>query len=282
MPDSRKYFGYTGESFSVQIFGQTIYLVLSEKDKTTIMSGHPGLDNTEHLRDLLKAFRTSPRGIVQTFQHPSPDISASGGILPNSKQKPMALLAEDIMGKQLLQNARFDDLMSRVLDFIDIRTQFETIPSSAVLNASVDNNKTVSLMKWAQYTMIEAVTVSWFGAAIWDISSTITTDMICLDGDIWKLLYQFPRLWSRDVQAALDRLHHCFLKYVRLHPSQKADQSWAARVTEEQLRLRALSDEDIAAQLMMVFWGYVYLLFDMRSTIFVGLTAVDSMRIFSR
>lgn len=60
MPDSRKYCGYTGEPFSIQIFGQIIYLVLSERDTAAILSGHPGLTHTEHLRDLLTVFRTSP------------------------------------------------------------------------------------------------------------------------------------------------------------------------------------------------------------------------------
>lgn len=281
MPDSRKYCGYTGEPFSIQIFGQIIYLVLSERDTAAILSGHPGLTHTEHLRDLLKVFRTSPRAIVEMYQSPSPDLLTSKGILPNSKHKPMAFLAEDIMSKQLLPNALFDDLLSRSLHFINIRTQWEEIPVSAVLDASVDNSKTVSLLRWAQYTIIEALTTAWFGAAIWDLSSTIIGDMIDLDEDIWKLFYQIPKPWSSNVQVAQDRLHRCFLKYIRLHPSQKEDRSWAARVSEDEMRLRGTSEEDMASQLTMVFWGYIYLLRDMRSMIF-ELIVAESTRISPR
>lgn len=281
--DIRKYCNYTEEPFSIKVFGQTIYFVISERDVSGILSGPAEITHTDHVRDLLKMFGSSPHGLLTLYESPSAELLGNSEALPNPRHKPMALLGEDLMKKQLLPTTRFDQLACRMLEIVDSRIQWDTIPMPAMLNLSTDNDqRTVSLLKWAQYTILEGMTTAWFGAAIWNLSSTIVEDILQLDEGIWKLFYKLPKPWSSDASAAQDRLRHCVLKYVQLHPSQKEDRSWAARVTENEMRLRGLSETDMSCQLLMVFWGYVFSNNNEISNHNFRLTITESMPIFSK
>lgn len=225
----------------------------------TILRGAcPDLTHEDHVRDLLKMFGSSPQGLHAMYLPPAPSSSSRD----NPKQKPLALLAEGFMNKQLLSVAELQSLMNRIGHVIDKRTRWDAIPSAAIESSNLLQegvvSKKVSLLRWSQYAILEAMTTAWFGEVIYELSSTVLPDMIRLDHEIWKLFYQLPRPWSSVGHDAAASLRSCLLKYVQLDPSKKKDRCWAAQVAEEEMRARGIAEEDMASHLLMVFWGCVF------------------------
>jgi hypothetical protein len=251
-----KYCRKSGEPIAVNVLGQIVYFILSEEDATTVLRGSPELTHTEHIQGLLRALGCSKFGVGEMHHASRSKVSGPGDNVGHPARVPFVLAAESLMRKQLLHRSLSQDLLTRTLQVLDMQTRWDGIEAVAVLQTSKDaRQKTVSLSKWAQGAMIRAIATAWFGAAIWDLSPTIIDDLVYLDHSLWKLVFRLPRPFAKDVQATRDRLRRCFVKYLRLSPSMKEDQCWAAKASEMEMRTRGMGEEDIACYMLMVFWA---------------------------
>lgn len=172
------------------------------------------------------------------------------------KAPALVLVAEEFMRKQLLEKSLSTELLARSLEVLESHVRWDAINAPALLRTSADEHeRTVSLWKWAQTAIIGAVTTAWFGDSIWTLSPCIVEDLVCLEMDLWKLLFKLPRPCGEKVRAARARMQRCLVEYMRLPPSSQGDQCWAVRSAVPEMRRRRLSEEDMASYLLMVLWG---------------------------
>jgi hypothetical protein len=235
--------------------GQKIYFVLAERDIALILRGLPEITHEDHVKDLFKVFGSVPSALTKLYQESSPSLPR---FIANPTNKPMALLAEDILHKQLLPLGFLSCIEPRLLDIISSHCKWENIPQAVIHHSSsTQNTRTVRLQRWTQEIFLDSMITGFFGEAIWALSPTIKDDLLILDANIWKLFFGLPRWLSKDTVEAQERLRYCLVRYVQLPESARLDRSWSTKVGEEEMRARSLQDEDIACVLLSILWGYV-------------------------
>ncbi|PYH41075.1 cytochrome P450 [Aspergillus saccharolyticus JOP 1030-1] len=236
----------SGEPVAINVFGQKIYYILSEQDATAVLREPPQLTHVEHLKNLLRGLGCSERGISE-MDHESE---------AKAQAPPLVLVAEELMRKQLLEKSLSPAILSRSLEVLESHIRWEALEAPTLLHPAEDGQRrTVSLYKWAQTAIIHAVTTAYFGAAIWDLSPSLVEDLVCLENELWKLLFNLPRPCGRAVRLARTRVLRCLVDYMRLPAASQEDQSWAVRQSLTEMRRRGLSEADMAAYLLMVLWG---------------------------
>lgn len=172
------------------------------------------------------------------------------------KAPALVLVAEELMRKQLLEKYLSTELLADTLKTLEFQVRWNHIDAPVILQTSREGQKrTVSLWKWAQTAIIRAVTTSWFGNAIWDLSPLIVEDLVCLEDELWKILFKLPRPCGKDVRAARARMLRCLVEYMHLPLSRLGGQSWAVKTSLVEMRRRRLSDDDMASYLLMMLWG---------------------------
>ncbi|PYI31587.1 cytochrome P450 [Aspergillus indologenus CBS 114.80] len=238
----------SGEPIAINVFGQKIYFILSEQDATAVLREPSQLTHTEHLKNLLMGLGCSQSGISEMDHDSEP------------KAPPLVLVAEELMRKQLLEKSLSPEILARSLEVLESHMRWDRLEAPTLLHASEDGReRTVSLYQWAQTAIIHAVTTAYFGNAIWELSPHIVEDLVCLESDLWILLFKLPRPCGKEVRVARARVLRCLVDYMRLPPSSQQDQSWAVRNSITEMRRRGLSEDDMASYLLMVLWGYVSL-----------------------
>ncbi|KAI9368587.1 cytochrome P450 [Aspergillus egyptiacus] len=233
-----KYCNGSGEPVTLTLFGQTVTFIFSEQDATEVLRERPEITHTEHIKDLLNGLGCSDAGISEIDQGGQPKV------------------AEELMRKQILDKSLGNDLLARTLNVLETQTCWEGLQAPTLLGISEDGQeRTVSLWRWAQEAGIRTITTAWFGSTIWDLSPSIIDDHVCLDNDLWKLLFRLPQPFARDVYAARGRLQRCLIEFLRLPECKKKDQSWAVKTAVAEMKTRGMSEEDMASYLLMVSWA---------------------------
>ncbi|RAH44659.1 cytochrome P450 [Aspergillus brunneoviolaceus CBS 621.78] len=231
----------SGEPIAINVFGQKIYFVLSEQDATAVLREPPQLTHTEHLKNLLMGLGCSESGISEMDHDSEP------------KAPPLVLVAEELMRKQLLEKSLSPEILARSLEVLESHMRWDRLEAPTLLHSSEDGReRTVSLYRWAQTAIIHAVTTAYFGNAIWELSPYIVEDLVCLESDLWILLFKLPRPCGKEVRVARARVLRCLVDYMRLPPSSQQEQSWAVRNSIMEMRRRGLSEDDMASYLLMV------------------------------
>ncbi|KAE8131909.1 cytochrome P450 [Aspergillus pseudotamarii] len=239
-----KYCKGSGEPVAINVFGQTIYFILSEQDATAVLREPPQVSHKEHLKSLLMGLGCSELGISEMDHDSQPKAPA------------LVLVAEEFMRKQLLERSLSTELLARSLEVLESHVRWDAINAPTLLRTSEDEQeRTVSLWKWAQTAIIRAVATAWFGDSIWNLSPSIVEDLVCLEMDLWKLLFKLPQPCGKKVRAARARMRRCLIEYMRLPPSSQSDQCWAVKNAVPEMRRRRLSEDDMASYLLMVLWG---------------------------
>ncbi|KAL4923645.1 cytochrome P450 [Aspergillus undulatus] len=251
-----KYCNSSWEPVALTIFGHTVIFVFSEQDATEVLRERPDIIHTEHIKDLLHGLGCSGPGISEIDNDHQSTISVSGGKVIVTNRPSLYKVAEELMKKQLLDRNLGNELLARTLKVLETQARWGGIGTPTLLDASEDGqNLTVSLWKWAQVASIRAITTAWFGNAIWELSPSIIDDHIQVDHGLWQLLFRIPKPFAREVYAARARVQHCLVEFLRLPESKKGDQSWAIKAAVAEMRIRGMSEEDMASYLLMVFWA---------------------------
>lgn len=234
----------SGEPIAITVFGQKIYYVLSEQDAIAVLREPPEILHVEHLKNLLMGLGCSKMGISEMDMGSEP------------KAAPLVLVAEGLMRKQLLEKSLSAESLARSLDILECNLRWYDMDDSVIISGtSRGSDRTVSLWRWAQIAIIRAVTTSWFGESIWDLSPSVVEDLVCLEHELWKLLFKLPGAYVKDVQAARDRLCRCLVDYISLPQAAQIGQSWAVKNAIEEMRRRRLHEDDMASYLLMILWG---------------------------
>ena len=247
------------EPFSINVVGQKVYFILSPADALVVLQGNPDISHDDHMRFLLRVFGGSPGAIDHLYQTPSLELQSSRQINSRLQHKPLAVLAFGLIEKELLAPDLSRNIHAKFWQSITRQTLWDSIPPSAVRAYHAKaSHRDVSLLRWSQCCVLEGVITAFFGEVIWTLSPTLLDDVTELNVDYSKILFQLPKSWAPQVHLARERLLDCFVRYLHLPQSQKADQSWSVRTVESELRSSNIEDKDKASLLLMMSWGCVH------------------------
>ncbi|KAL9057243.1 MAG: hypothetical protein Q9162_002447 [Coniocarpon cinnabarinum] len=258
----RNYFNNTRELFVLVIAGERLHVATNASDVATITKS-PDFTFDSYMRDIMLDFSFTKPALDRMWERPGTDDKPkreAEGRFPNIGRKPLAKLAEDIIRRQLLPGSMFESIQEDVLRrFLDV-VSWERIRDDAVLSSS-PGEKTVSLKKWTQTCLIGPATEAFFGTALLRVAPDLLDHFCEFDEKSWKLTYKVPTVFSKDMHAARRQAHESLIRYFELPREERDDAAWVIKTIEDEMRALGIGSEDIAANLSMFYWVYVFICF---------------------
>ena len=256
------YFQDTREPFSITLAGETMTILTLASDAAAAYKNTTSLNYDKFVQNLFNAFGVSPTTIERMYQSPEMFLEdhKSKSLLQseNPLHKCLIHLNSDIYKQQLHPGSRLDALQGKFLSYINKslcweKSSFWNVPSSTITKAP-SSEVTVSLFQWCRGVLIDSATRTFFGDILLDISPDFTEHFFDYDENSWKLLYQYPRIFARDVHTAKSKMLDILVTYLNLSKEQKSDASWLIQTLENEQRDIGIDIRDIAAMIMMGYW----------------------------
>jgi hypothetical protein len=230
---------------------------LDIQDVATVWKNTPVFDYSPFVRGILSTFGVPRKTVDRMFQ----DIHQflQQGIQPsrlhtdNPHKKCLNDAQLEWFKLQVKPGQKLDATQASFTAFIDKALQLAAFKSDYVLQ-SAPNVKTVSLYKWCGVVLVEAVTRSFFGEALFKISPVLMEDFFSFEQSSWKILYEYPWFLARDMHTARKRLSKTFVAYFSLPADQKSDASWYIKTQGVEMKHLGFSVEDTAAIAQLYFW----------------------------
>ena len=238
------------------VTGQTFYVLTASKDVSSVYKNTKSFDFDVFVRDLMLWFGASVPAADKMYERPTSQLQ---GGHPNPKNKCLAKLVVDFHHHQLLPGKEADILGSSFLRLIEENLRWDKIATnqSYILDVSADSAH-VSLLRLCADVLVDAGTRAYFGDDLNRIAPDLPHSFRRYDETAWKLLFQYPRLFSRDMHAAKAEVLDALVRYFELPRTERSGECWFNRTFETELRLLEMSNEDIAAFMAIIYWAYVW------------------------
>ena len=247
----REYFGNTRRPFRVTLLGQTMYVVTSPEDTNAVYRNNVTLQFNHLINHLMRALGASEDAIEKLWHVPPPTQGSEKRIAG----KPMVQIVEDYYRQQFLPGDGHDELWRHIFLRLEHMMRLEHLPADCVV-ADLGSTKKLSLWKWSRSVLLDAVARTMFGDKLLnEIAPELLRDFVAYDDESWKLMYQIPPIFARDMYAARRRIFDTFEQYLHLKDADRADAVWVVRMFIASLRDIKLSERDIASLLIMPLWA---------------------------
>ncbi|KAI9694925.1 MAG: hypothetical protein M1822_000542 [Bathelium mastoideum] len=96
---------------------------------------------------------------------------------------------------------------------------------------------------------------AYFGDALEKIDPGLPQALIELDGLSWQVFYQYPRPLRGRLNKVSQRVLDALQAYLAIPKEQRRSQAWFTAALEEAYRQTGLSSDDIASQMLFLYWG---------------------------
>ncbi|KAL9121316.1 MAG: hypothetical protein Q9187_002127 [Circinaria calcarea] len=204
------------------------------------------------IEDMMIAIGTKPIAVSMMFQDPTG--IGHNMLSPNPQQKSLARLTVDFHKQQLLPGENLDRLGTKFLHSLDTSLRWGAIEEKYVL-CSTRQEKTISLFSWCADVLIIASTHVFFGERLLLIEPDLPRYFLDFDNHGWKLIYHYPRLLSKELFAAKTKMVHAMSTYFRLPKDERLGETWFVRTLEAEQRALGMTEDDIAALMLLIYWG---------------------------
>ena len=173
----------------------------------------------------------------------------------NRSCKNLAQLAHDFQVNQT-QGKKLRILCNKIKDCFEKNLLLnDAFITSPYVSQFIEGDVVISLKKLTAKIFIDAGQKAYFGNSLFKIDPSLPLTLIQLDELSWQLFYQYPSFLCHEMNAAKEKILVSLEKYFQLPIEERSDQAWFTQRLETEYRMRGLSDKDIAAQMIFVYWG---------------------------
>jgi hypothetical protein len=214
------------------------------------------------ISDLMLSCGATAETVDKMNQAPPTYPSGSSATGLNPRNKSLIRLAIDFHHLQLLQgpNSHADEITDTFLGHIDNFLQRDILLRDGRLPTSKTAESTqVSLLKLCGRVLIEAGTRTYWGVRLWELEPDMLSSFYELDRGIWKILFQYPKMFSKEVLAVRDNITETLATYYRLPKQTRQDAAWFTKSMETESREAGLDEDEMAAAIMIIYFVYVRL-----------------------
>ncbi|KAL8827931.1 MAG: hypothetical protein Q9170_006813 [Blastenia crenularia] len=248
MTRGRLYFGNSRDLFAVTIAGRKLYVATNALDTTTIYKSTASLSFDQYIRDKMVAIGVSPAGFDRWWQVQAiHGLSTTTGATKVTYKAPVHV-GESLVKSHLNPGPRFDSLQTEALGRIDGHHLMH--PRSLV----GDGGK-ISLVRWCSEVLIDSTTRSFFGDDLMDIEPAVVSSFLQFDDLNWQFILPYPSFLAREMAAGRDRVIKALTKYFERPVETRTYTSAFVLSLEKEMRSQGISNEDIAAMLMLTVWA---------------------------
>ncbi|KAK8066627.1 cytochrome p450 [Apiospora hydei] len=248
-----QYFGNNRDPFTITAFGSTFCVITEPSHTTEVYKNTQSLSFEEFIVGLMKYLGLSRHTINAVFHTPLPADKAG---FANPKGQPLGHFVRDMHHHQLFPGQNLDLLEEVMVNWFDNHLRLEGLK---VLCAPYDtsiNPKAVKvpLAKWCSELFTRAGEMAYFGRTLGEVEPNMATTFLEYDDLSWQVLYQYPRVFSSKMHAAMDRIQEIFLRYFEVPRDDRQGDAWFTKAIEEECRALDISNKDMARFMCTVYW----------------------------
>ncbi|KAM5442403.1 hypothetical protein MferCBS31731_002281 [Microsporum ferrugineum] len=245
------------EPFSITLAGEQVYIVVNPNDVAQVYKNNTSLSFDVFVQDLMLSCGTDTRTVEKMSEEPPRYIPGRNDSSLNPSGKSLVRLAVDFHHIQLLPgpNSQAGPLIDVLLGHIKRGLTWETLSQGECLGSQNSSKGIqVSLLGLCGRVLVEAGTKTYWGDKLWGLTPDMLKSFYALDRGVWKLLFQYPSVFSRDALAARDTIIDILTQYYRLPREEREDCAWFTKSLETESRNLGLGESDMSAAILIIFF----------------------------
>ncbi|KAF2009046.1 cytochrome P450 [Aaosphaeria arxii CBS 175.79] len=246
----KKYFGCTNHPFALNLGGSIFYAIFNPVDVAAVFNAGPKLSFDGFLHGIMAEFGSSQTAIQKVLN--VPDESQLG----LSPRQSVSELAHHFQVKQT-SGSELKLLIQHIVCFFQENLLLEGLKNhtSPSFYVDCDGEKCVSLKYWTAEVFIHAGQNAYFGDELLKIDPTLPQVLMRMDELSWQIFYRYPWFLRPELNRLTSRLRSTLHQYLKLPKHQRKSVAWFTQFLESEYRRVGLDDEDIAAQMLFLYWG---------------------------
>lgn len=176
---------------------------------------------------------------------------------PNPKGKPLGRLARELHLNQLYPGENLSILDDKFIESFGHQLNLGKIANATYARRVGNGEVEVPLMTWSSDVFTRAGQVAYFGDLLSVIDPNLTWNFLEFDDLSWQILFQYPRIVSRRMHAARERVTVSLEKYFSIPADERGEQAWFTKAMEQEMRFVGIGTHDIATMMTTIYWGFV-------------------------
>jgi hypothetical protein len=244
--------------FRVTLAGETFYMVTNSNDVTEVYKNTSDLSFAVFIEDLMISCGTSKETVRKMSQSPPLYLHGAQDSGLNPSKKSLVTLAVDFHHIQLLPGPKSQSapLTETFLAQISHSLQWESIVHDAKLVGQRRTSEIcrTSLLRFCGKVLIEAGTKVYWGDKLWQMAPDMLGEFYKLDRAVWKLLFRYPEVFSKDATTARDTITDILTGYYRLPKTERDDAAWFTKSLETESRALGLEEREMASAILIIYF----------------------------
>ena len=245
--------------FALHLAGDIIYVVTNPKDVSAVYKNTTTLAFDAFIGDLMLQCGATQKTVQKMCQEPPPYASGFSTTGLNPKNKSLVKLAIDFHHQQLLSgpNSHDQEITQEFVRTIKELLTWDHISCQEGISVPAHSTRIsfeTSLLDFCGKVLIESGTRTYWGPRLWELDSKSLQSFYALDKGIWKILFQYPKLFSQEVITIRDRITDVIAKYYRLPKSGRPGSAWFTSAMEVESREAGLDEQEMAACIMIIYF----------------------------
>nr|POE61006.1 cholesterol 7-alpha-monooxygenase [Quercus suber] len=246
-----KSFDQSDHVFTITLANKKVYVVTEPYFVGQIFSNTSSLSFESFLHDIMFEFGTTEAGIRSVLGKPRCDQNNS------AKCKSVSQIAHDMQVRQT-QGSELHRLGSHTIKtFQHLLSMDHAWSEDTGLVSDPDSgDRVVWLKRWTAHCFITAGQRAYFGDSLEAIDPTLPSALMEMDDLSWQIFYRYPKAFRPKLQKLCDQILTALRQYLVIPMPERPTPAWFTSELEQQYRVAGLSEEDIATQLLFLYWGY--------------------------
>ncbi|KFA71541.1 hypothetical protein S40288_06846 [Stachybotrys chartarum IBT 40288] len=247
------YFNDAREPFAITAFGTTFCVITDPRQTTEVYKNTSSLSFEEFIFGLMRYLGLGGETLDAVFHTPLPKDKMG---FPNPQGTALGYFVRDMHHHQLFPGENLDLLEKVMVDWFDRHLHLDKMKAlCAPYSVSTDKESIeVPLAKWCSELFTRAGEVAYFGDTLHQLEPDMATTFLEYDDLSWQVLYQYPRVFSAKMHAAMDRIQEIFLRYFEIPQEKRTKDAWFTKAIENECRALGISKQDLARFMGMVYW----------------------------
>jgi hypothetical protein len=245
--------------FALHLAGDTIYVVTNPNDVSAVYKNTTTLAFDAFIGDLMLQCGATRETVQKMCEEPPPYPSGASTTGLNPKNKSLVKLAIDFHHQQLLSgpNSHDREITEEFVRTIKELLTWDHISQQEGIFASAHSPKPsfeTSLLDFCGKVLIESGARTYWGPSLWELDPNSLQSFYALDKGMWKILFQYPKMFSQEVITIRDHITDVIAKYYRLPQSSRPGAAWFTSVMEAESREAGLDAQEMAACIMIIYF----------------------------
>ena len=239
----RRYFNGSREPFTITLAGTKLYILSNPRDVSEAYRNSSTLSFDIFVKLLIRTCGTSKPVVEKLYQDP----------LPSSAHKES--LGKAIHKFQVQQSSpgnNLEDISLVIANYLEKALVLENMATERAPKAK--DLLYLSLKRCCADLVIGASQMAYFGERLSEIDPNLAQKFIEFDSRSWQLLYHFPRLISKGMYAAKDRIIDDLTAYFET-PGERTDAAWVTQLLEREMRALGFTTREMGTLMMLQYWG---------------------------